>query len=46
MYITDNIFGHGSLFDDSDFGNDKVFFSCCACMSIYAEVLSWANQLI
>jgi tRNA A37 methylthiotransferase MiaB len=44
MHTDQNIFGEGSLFDDHDLNSGKVYFSCCACMSIYAEALSWANQ--
>lgn len=42
MRIESNKFGEGVLNEAHDLCG-KVYFSCCACMSIYSEALSWAN---
>jgi tRNA A37 methylthiotransferase MiaB len=37
-----NRFGSGDLFEAKDLGG-TVYIECAACMSLYAESLSWAN---
>ena len=37
-----NIFGEGELYEAQDV-KGSMYVLCCACMSIYAEFLSWAN---
>lgn len=43
MKNDNNIFGDGLLYDELDLIGD-IYITCCACMSIYAEALSWANS--
>lgn len=38
----ENKFGSGDLYDISDL-DGKVYIQCAACISLYAEALSWAN---
>lgn len=42
MKTETNKFGTGVLYDAEDL-NGKTFCSCAACMSVYADFLSWAN---
>jgi tRNA A37 methylthiotransferase MiaB len=37
-----NKFGSGDLFEANDLGG-TIYIECAACMSLYAESLSWAN---
>ena len=38
-----NVFGEGVLYEAQDLGG-VIYSTCAACMSIYAEFLSWANK--
>ena len=39
---TSNKFGEGTLYQIEDL-KGSIYFECAACMSLYAEALSWAN---
>jgi len=41
--IIENIFGKGVVYEEQDI-TGTIYFYCCACMSLYAEALSWANH--
>ncbi len=41
-HIVENEFGQGSLVNIEDLSG-KIYIQCSACMSLYAEALSWAN---
>ena len=43
MKIEKNIFGEGSLYEENDL-KEKVYVLCSACMSVYSDILSWANS--
>ena len=43
MYKEKNIFGEGTLYEAHDL-QGTVYCLCTACMSIWAEFLSWANN--
>jgi len=38
-----NRFGEGIIYNIKDL-TGKIYFSCAACMSVYAEVLGWSNK--
>jgi len=44
MFKEQNIFGNGELFEAKDV-EGTIYCSCTACMSIWAEFLSWANAV-
>lgn len=42
MFEETNKFGTGTLYESEDL-KGHIYITCCACMSIYSEVLTWAN---
>ena len=38
-----NIFGEGNLYDKNDLGN-KIYATSAACMSVWSDMLSFANK--
>jgi hypothetical protein len=38
-----NIFGEGILYDKNDLGN-KIYATSAACMSVWSDMLSFANK--
>lgn len=44
MYIATNKFGEKTIYDETDLEGKKVYFFNCACLTIHAESLEWANR--
>ncbi len=43
MKNVENVYGTGVLYGEEDL-QGTIFTRCCACMNVYAEYLSWANE--
>ena len=40
-----NIFGEGILYDETDL-KGNIYATSAACMSVWSDLLSWANNII